>query len=125
MGITLRHLDGRYALVQFPPDTPVPNWWEGDGFTALARDDEELTLICREERVPQDVKADRDWVCLKFIGPFAFDQAGILLSVIRPLSENGIGVFVTSTFNTDHLMIQAENRDRTLSLLRAAGHSVS
>ncbi|MDZ5648639.1 ACT domain-containing protein [Nitrospirillum sp. BR 11828] len=125
MGITLRLLDGRYAIVQLPPDSPIPAWWDGKGFTALARDDEELSLICQQERVPQDVRADGDWVCLTFVGPFAFDQAGILLSVIRPLSEDGIGIFVTSTFNTDHLMVKAENLGRTLSLLRAAGHVVS
>ncbi|MBB6251042.1 ACT domain-containing protein [Nitrospirillum iridis] len=125
MAITLRPLNGRYAIAQLPPDAPIPSWWDGEGFTALARNDEELTLICPQERVPAGVKSDHDWMCLKFVGPFAFDQAGILLSVIRPLSEDGIGVFVTSTFNTDHLMVKAENRDRALSLLTAAGHNVS
>ncbi|WP_145752596.1 hypothetical protein [Nitrospirillum amazonense] len=36
-----------------------------------------------------------------------------------------MGIFVTSTFNTDHLMVKAENLGRTLSLLRVAGHIVS
>lgn len=49
------------------------------------------------------VKIDRDWSFVLFVGPFAFDEAGIFRSVVRPSSAAGFGVFVISTFDGDFL----------------------
>jgi hypothetical protein len=73
---------------------------------------------------PETVKQDRDWTCFKFIGPFAFGETGIVLSVIRPLSENGIGIFVASTFDGDHLLVKVADVDRAANLLSSAGHRI-
>lgn len=120
--ISLKRLEGSWAISRLAPTDPVPAWADGPGFASVSRDDEELSVVCREERVPADVRSDRGWACFKFLGPFAFDQTGILLSVIAPLSSAGIGIFAVSSFDTDHLLVKREHLERTLELLRAAGH---
>ncbi len=122
--IALKRLDGVYGIARLAPDTPIPAWADGPGYVSITRSDDELSIVCLAARIPEDVRRDTGWRCLKFQGPFAFDQAGILLAVIEPLSRNGIGVFVVSTFDTDHLLLQEADIARAEHLLAAAGHTL-
>jgi uncharacterized protein len=125
MAITLDLLHGSYAVSQLAVDDPVPSWADGDGFVNIARTDEELSVVCRDDRVPEAVTTERGWRCMMFRGPFAFDQTGILVSVAAPLAAANIGIFAISTYNTDYLMVKGENLDATIGALRAAGHTVN
>ncbi|WP_046121129.1 ACT domain-containing protein [Ensifer aridi] len=120
--IKLKRLQGIYTISQLQADAPVPSWSEGEGFVNISRGDDELSIICLRERVPDDVKSDGQWACWKFLGPFAFGETGIVLSVVKPLSENGIGILVISTFNGDYLLVQNEDLDASLLQLANAGH---
>lgn len=122
--ITLQPLPGNYAIARLTPDSPLPIWADGPGFVSITRTADELSIACPEHRVPVDAQADRGWRALRFVGPFAFGETGIILSVIQPLSHNGIGVFVVSTFDGDHLLIQQADSERAMALLAAAGHMV-
>lgn len=62
------------------------------------------------------------WSCFKLQGPFAFDETGIVLSVIKPLSTNGVGIFVVSTFDGDHLLVKSSDLEKARNLLVNAGH---
>ncbi|GAB3124463.1 ACT domain-containing protein [Novispirillum itersonii] len=125
MPVTLQQWDGLYAVAQLPPDAPFPGWITGPGMVTLTRADDELSVVCRQDRIPADgVRVDRDWCCLKLLGPFAFNETGIVLSVIRPLSENGLGIFVVPTFNGDFLLVKAADLPVAETLLTQAGHTV-
>lgn len=122
--ITLKRLGGSYGIARLDPDAPIPAWADGEGYVSITRSDDELSIVCLSHRIPEDVRRDTGWRCLKFQGSFAFDQAGILLAVIEPLSRNGIGVFVVSTFDTDHLLLQEADYARAEHLLAEAGHTL-
>ncbi len=122
--LTLAMLEGAYALARLAPSDAIPAWADGAGFSSISRSDQELSIVCRDERVPAEARADRGWVCWRFVGPFAFDETGIVLAVIRPLSEAGIGIFVVSTFDGDHLLIKRVDLAAARSVLQAAGHSL-
>ena len=120
--LTLRPVPGRYAVARLPADAAIPSWADGPGFVAIARADDELTIVCRQDRVPPGTTASEDWACLRTVGPFAFQAAGVVRSLITPLSSNGIGVFVVCTFDGEHLLIAAGDLEQSLVHLRAAGH---
>jgi hypothetical protein len=122
--VKLRVLNGSYAVSRLSGDEPIPAWADGDGFVSISRNGDELSIVSLQERVPTGVKADLDWVCLKFLGPFAFGETGVVLSVIKPLSENGLGIFVVSTFDGDCLLLKLADYDAAVTLLIAAGHSI-
>ena len=124
MPISLRRLEGGYAIAQLAADAAIPSWCDGEGFVSINRTDDELSVVCLQSRIPDDVKADRDWRCFKFVGPFAFDETGIALSVIRPLSENGIGIFLVSTFNTDFLLVKNRDAAAVERHLQSVGHHI-
>jgi hypothetical protein len=122
--VNLKQLDGCYAIVQLPADAPTPSWWDGPGFCSISRGDDEVSIVCLEDRVPAGVTVDRDWTAFKFLGPFAFGETGIVLSVLRPLSENGIGIFVISTYDGDHLLLKQDDAAAGKRYLQAAGHRI-
>src|SRR5690349_15812422 len=72
--ITLRQLSGRYAACRLDASAAVPPWADGDGFVSITRTLEELSIVCRSERVPAGITASREWTCFQFVGPFAFDE---------------------------------------------------
>ncbi|WP_404615934.1 ACT domain-containing protein [Rhodanobacter hydrolyticus] len=123
--IELQVLEGRYGIVRLDGDAAIPTWADGAGFVSITRNGDELSITCRVERIPAGVRADLDWVCLRFVGPFAFGETGIVLSVVKPLSENGLGVFLVSTFDGDCLLLKSEDLEAGKRLLVAAGHTVT
>ena len=118
----LKVVAGTYAVVQLPAGSGVPEWFDGAGFAALVRADDELTLVCDERRVPQSVKAQRGWACFRSVGPFAFDETGIVASLVAPISANDIGVFVLCTFDGEHILCPSEEFGRVQDILIAEGH---
>jgi len=123
--VELKELPGAYAVARLPQDAPIPAWADGTGFVSISRTDEELSIVCRQERIPRQVKSDTDWACFKFVGPFAFDETGIVLSVIAPLSTNEIGIFLVSTFDGDHMLVKQGDLASARSLLLNAGHRLT
>jgi hypothetical protein len=123
-GLTLQELPCNYAVSRLVSDARIPAWADGDGFVSISRTTDELSVVCLAARVPSDVRSDSPWVAFKLQGPFPFDATGIALSVIEPLSTASVGIFLVSTFDTDYLLVKAENAARARELLRAAGHKL-
>jgi hypothetical protein len=115
-------LPGHYAIVRIPPDSATPAWAPNGNFTSITRTADELSIVCPAENLPPEVPPPLRWVCLKLEGPFPFSQTGVLLSFIRPLSENEIPIFATSTFDTDYVLIQEEFESAALDVLKTSGH---
>jgi hypothetical protein len=86
---------------------------------------DELSIVCPQENVPQGIKADKGWLCLKLQGPFPFSETGILASFIAPLSANAIPIFATSTYDTDYVLIKEEYARVALQTLQQAGHQLA
>ena len=122
--ITLTELAGDYGIARLSADAANPGWADGDGLFTVSRTDDELSVLCLANRIPDSVKRDLGWTAFKFEGPFAFHEHGILLSVVAPISGAGIGVFVISTFDTDYLLVKTETARTVRGLLSAAGHTL-
>jgi len=116
---------GRYAVSQLAAHTDIPEWFNGPGFKAAIYSEDETTLVCLEERVPADIPMEKGWACVRTIGPFPFDAAGIVQSLIAPLSSNNIGIFVVCTYDGEHVLIPEKDAEKAIGYLRAAGHSVN
>lgn len=114
-----------YAVVGLSPNCDLPTWAIGGNFSGISRDGDETTVVCPRAQIPLNIDFDGGWACLKLRGSFDFDQAGILLSAIRPLSEAGIGVFAISTFKRDYLLIKRSSLASAKDLLVQAGHNVA
>ncbi len=86
VSVDLKVLDSEYAVTLLPPDHTVPHWVNGPGFANVSYCSDELSIVTPADRVPDGVETDKGWRALRLTGSFSFDQPGIVLSVVRPIS---------------------------------------
>ena len=121
MQLRLSLLDARLAVCRLAPDAAVPDWVRG-AFTSVTRTHDELSIVCDEVVVPDDVRAERGWRLLRVEGPIPFETTGVAAALVAPLAEARISVFLLATFDTDYLLLKDEVFERAVEVLRAAGH---
>ncbi len=91
----------------------------------LGKTEEEISLVCMTEDVPDDaLRRDDGWKAFRIQGDLDFSLTGILSRISGLLAENGIGIFAVSTYNTDYILTKAENFLRALDVLAAAGYRI-
>ena len=94
-------------------------------FYFIGKTDEELSLVCRTEDVPQNTMEREDgWKGFRIQGVLDFSLIGILSKISGILAENEIGIFAVSTFNTDYILVKQENFEKALQALAAAGYNI-
>jgi hypothetical protein len=125
MNINFKLLHGQYTIVQFPPESEIPTWIQGDDFIALVRTRDELSIVCESELTPNDVRSDQCWRILKVDEILDFSLVGILAQISTILASEGVSIFVISTYNTDYLMIKDEQLRKAVVALQQAGHKVA
>lgn len=95
-------------------------------FFFIGRTDEELSLVCRTEDAPENmVERDDGWRGFRIEGVLDFSLIGILSKLSTILAENQIGIFAVSTYNTDYILVKAENFDRAMDVLTSAEYEVT
>ena len=122
--LNLLLLPHTYAVCQFHPDKHIPYWALMGDFVSLTRTNEELSIACQEDNVPDDIEAERGWRCLQVQGAFDFSAAGVHASLAIPLAEADISVLAIATYATDYLLIKEKNVERALQVLEQAGHYI-
>lgn len=124
MALTLKLLEGQFAICRLPAGSALPHWFVHGALSHVSWTDEELSIVCDEGRVPEEVQCERGWRSLMLRGPFAFALTGILAQVLQPLAEAKVGIFAVSTFDTDYVMVKQTQLGAGLDALRAAGHTI-
>ena len=95
-------------------------------FVFTGATDAEKSLVCPTVFVPAATLAREDgWRAFRVAGTLDFSLVGILARISSALAENGIGLFAVSTFDTDYILVKAENLDRALAALAAAGFEIA
>ena len=90
-------------------------------FVFMSKTDEELSLVCESTRVPECVTDIEDgWKAFRIAGTLDFSLVGIVAKLTTILAEEGISVFVISTYNTDYILVKAHNFEKALRILGEA-----
>jgi hypothetical protein len=122
--VQLYALDDLYAVVRLEPDAAVPEWAQRGPLWSITRSESELSVVCREDDVPAHASAERGWCVFEVAGPLDFSLTGVVSSLVAPLAEEEIPLFVVSTFETDYLLVREHDLHRSVEALTGAGHSV-
>ena len=94
-------------------------------FYFIGKTDEEISLVCKTDDTPEKTtERDDGWRGFRIQGVLDFSLIGILSKLSAILAENGIGIFAISTFNTDYILVKAENIEKALKALSDAGYDV-
>lgn len=117
-----RHLEP-LAVCRLNPGEAAPGWTRANGFNAVVRTPDELSVVCAEAAVPEGVQAQPGWAAIELIGPFDFALTGVLAAALVPLAGAGVPIFAISTFNTDWILVPADQMEKAVRALTAAGHN--
>lgn len=94
-------------------------------FFFIGKTDEEISLVCKTEDTPENtIVRDDGWRGFRIEGVLDFSLIGILSKISTILADNEIGIFAVSTFNTDYILVKAENLGRAMDVLANAGYKV-
>ena len=125
MGQNLTLLPGTLMICRMGPEAAVPDWAHHGALQSITRTSDELSIVCAEAQVTDDVKAERGWRSFKVEGPLDLSLTGILASLAGPLAGARINIFAVSTFDTDYVLIKEEMVRKAAEVLIRSGHRVS
>lgn len=96
-----------------------------DEFYFISKTDEELSLVCSTNSVPENaIACDNGWKAFRIQGILDFSLIGILSRISKLLAENEIGIFAVSTYNTDYILTKEENFDKSIKILEDNGYVI-
>jgi len=122
--LTLLVFPDVFAVCRLPSDAPFPTWAHADPFVAITRTCDELSIVCPQSHVPDGIRAEPGWRCLKVEGPLDLALTGILASLVGPLATAGISIFTVATYDTDYVLVKNQDIVRATEVLEQAGHQV-
>ncbi len=117
-------LPGCMAICRLGKGEKLPPWADSGPLSSVTRTEAETTVVCQEEKLPAEITCNKGWRCLRIGGLLGFSETGILSSVTAPLAEEGIPVYVLSTYSTDLILIKEKDLSKAVLALTRSGHRV-
>jgi uncharacterized protein len=122
--LQLQLLPENYAVCRFSrTETPEFTFLD-EQFWSLSVAGDEVSLICREIIAPSGCTKSAGWRILQVMGPLAFNQIGIMAGLTDVLAKQKISILALSTYDTDYLLIQDNQLQMGLTVLRVAGYQI-
>ncbi len=118
----LRTLPDSYAVVRLQPGSDLPDWVDKGPFRSVTRTEHEVSVVCRDHDVPEGESVDRGWTVLETMGPLDFSLTGVISSLVEPLAQADVPIFLISTFESDYVLVRSADLARAADALEAAGH---
>ena len=122
--LTLTLRPEELSVCRLPAGSPWPPPPQDGTLFSVTASEAETSVVCRSGSGPPGAVVEEGWQALTVAGPLEFSMVGVLAALAGPLADAGIGIFVLSTFDTDHLMVKARDLGATATSLRSHGHTV-
>ncbi|MQA07206.1 MAG: ACT domain-containing protein [Pseudonocardiaceae bacterium] len=116
-----------YAVFRRPPSVGVPaELFEltEPAFVSISKTPEEISVVCPARHADTGPDTETGWRVFTVRGPLEFTLTGILAALTGELAAAGVPLFTVSSFDTDHILVKADDLDRATNALREAGHEV-
>ena len=122
--LSLRCLDGQFAIYRYPPQYPVPAAVYASHFLSITKTEEELSIVCDAAIDLEAEKEEHGWSCLKVLGPLDFSLTGILAKLSTVLAKAEISLFAVSTYDTDYILVKSGKLAMAVEVLEAQGYDI-
>ena len=124
LNLRMTLLDGIYGICRVEGSVGsragVADWVDGP-FWSATHTQEELSIVCLQELIPDQVLYEGDWRVLKVLGPLSFSLTGILAAISSVLAEAGVSIFSVSTYNTDYILVKYDRLEDAMEALTGRG----
>jgi uncharacterized protein len=107
---TLTVLPDKLGICHMGKNAILPDWaTHNNDFFSITKTHGELSIVCSQDQIPQDIHAEKDWRAFKLEGPLDMYSVGVIAALSKPLAEAGISIFNISTYETDYILVEEKN----------------
>ncbi len=118
----IKVIDGSFSVCKVTDFSEVD---PSKKFNFISATDEENSLICLTENVPDNFTERIDgWRALKIQGVLDFSLIGILSKILGLLAEAKIGIAAVSTYNTDYIFFKETDLGKAVETLAEANYKI-
>lgn len=118
----IKVIDGSFSVCKVADFSEVD---PSKKFNFISATDEENSLICLTENVPDNFTERIDgWRALKIQGVLDFSLIGILSKILGLLAEAKIGIAAVSIYNTDYIFVKETDLDKAVETLAEANYKI-
>ena len=122
--LTLKLLKDKYSVLRLNKNDEIPKWIFNEEFFSITRTEDELSIVCLQDKVKEYIKCERNWRILKIEGPLDFSLLGILSKISTLMANNNISIFAISTYDTDYILIKEETINRAIEVLENSNYNI-
>ena len=115
-------MPAKFTVHRLAAHITIPSEVFSSEIFSVTRTQDELSIVCAEKISIESDSQEKDWCCIKVMGPLNFSLTGILAKLSRVLAEAEISIFAISTFDTDYLLVKSDNIGQARSELVLAGY---
>jgi len=115
--LTMKLLKEKYGVSRLDKNELIPKWAQNSDFFSITKTCDELSIVCSQDDIPNDIKCEKDWRILKIEGQLDFSLIGILSSISTILAQKGISIFAISTYDTDYILVKNKDIDNAIQAL--------
>lgn len=120
--IKLKLLDENFSIHRFNKLNEAPPKIFQSNFFNITKTDEEVSIVCPSSLKLDSEQCNKDWGCIKVIGPLDFNLTGVLAKLSRVLAKAQISIFALSTYDTDYILIKSAIVKKAIAALKSAGY---
>ena len=120
--LKLQLLDEKFVISKMPQFAELPSVFAKGEMCFVMRTDEDLTIISPEFMAPDNGQQEIGYRCIRIAEQIPLNATGILISLVKPLTEAGISIFAVSTFQSDYIFLMEETLVQATQALQHAGH---
>ena len=117
-------LPKRFAVCQLEMTKPLPNWLFSSSFYTLSKTANELSVVCEEDLVQDEIVKSVGWRLLKINAVLDLSLTGITAQFSTALENAGVNLSVIATYNTDYILEEEAKLTTAIEALRGAGFEV-
>lgn len=122
--LTMKLIKEKYGVCRLNKTESIPEWAKGSEIFSITKTLDELSIVCVQENIPNEIKCEKDWRILKVEGPLDFSLIGILTSISTILAQKSISIFAISTYDTDYILVKDKDIDSAIEALFNEGYEV-
>lgn len=119
--MTLKVLKAKYAVCKLNDLSEIELNGE---FTSLTVTPNEISLVCEEDKVPQQCTSEYGWKAFFIEGVLDFSLVGILADIANVLAAEKISIYAMSTYDTDYIFVKEDKLSSAISALKKQGYTV-
>ncbi len=120
----LQILENKLKVAKLKSDAKIPEAVLAQGFYSITRTDEELSIVVDEDVAIESDAMEDGWRAIRITGILDFSLIGILSKISTVLAQAEISIFAVSTYNTDYILVKANQLDAAVDVLKQNGYQI-